>query len=425
MVPFLIHPELRDPSHKDYRIARTVSWVLLFLLSFNLFYDIYYLIFHSEDYVKQMNNLIGGIIFIALTVLIRYSKKIKPAMTLLLLVTYPTVFISVYHTGGIFSADISWMFFACFATFIFLDYKLGIFLCALSISFIAALYFMQEGDFVDDNYFKKYVIANNSTHYFFTIVFIFCLIAVILTVFSINLKKANEKIDMLSKQKIDYLEEKIKEKTQELSSLRSNLAKDFHDEMGNKLASINIISQAVGHKLEQSKQDNVELKQMLQTIEKRSNELYQGTKDFIWSIDYKSDYISEFFVYMRDFAENFFNSVDISFYAEKEFNIKHSSRIEADAIRQLVLICKEILTNAAKHSAATEVRMLMKEENDKLVVRISDNGKGFNRDEVNKRGIGNIEQRAQKINALCNLQSSEQGTQYQISVPLSKIPLPI
>jgi len=372
-----------------------------------------------------MNNLIGGIIFVGLTVLIRLSKNIKRPMVILLFSTYPTVFISVYHTGGIYSIDILWMIFACIATFMFLDYKYGIFLCSISILFLTSLYIIQLQGIVDSSFFYSYASDKNSTHYFFTAIFIFCLLAVILSVFSINLQKANEKIDLLSKEKIDYLEDMIKEKTHELSSLRSNLAKDFHDEMGNKLASINVLSQGVAHKLDFPSYDEQEIKKMLRTIELRANELYQGTKDFIWSIDYKSDYIEEFFIYMRDFGEPFFHSFDINFYSEKNFKNSLSSRIEVNILRQLILVCKEILTNIVKHANAKEVTMVMTEKEDCLEIDIIDNGNGFDTEKVVKRGINNIMFRIQKIGGRCQLNSSSKGTHYFISIPLSKLPLSI
>jgi signal transduction histidine kinase len=65
--------------------------------------------------------------------------------------------------------------------------------------------------------------------------------------------------------------------------------------------------------------------------------------------------------------------------------------------KHLLLIVKEALNNIAKYSGATEARINFRQENDKLVLLISDNGKGFsNPDNMSGNGLGNIRQRCEQ-----------------------------
>jgi len=190
--------------------------------------------------------------------------------------------------------------------YVFIDYKWGLGFAMFSLCFIAFLFFVEGSNFDTNNDFKKYVIEHNGSYYFITLFFVFMLMSAAMTVLTISLQKANQKIETLTKEKIDTLQGLVVYKTLELSNLRSNLSKDFHDEMGNKLASINIISETVGLKINDESLDKNEINQMLESIKTKSRELTEGTRDFIWSVDFKSDYVIEFYKYIRNFGNSFF-----------------------------------------------------------------------------------------------------------------------
>jgi signal transduction histidine kinase len=45
-------------------------------------------------------------------------------------------------------------------------------------------------------------------------------------------------------------------------------------------------------------------------------------------------------------------------------------------------ICQEALTNVAKHSGATEVEIRIKQEGEKLIMEVSDNGHGIPKEHI-------------------------------------------
>lgn len=180
----------------------------------------------------------------------------------------------------------------------------------------------------------------------------------------------------------------------ELSSVRENVAQDFHDELGNKLAGITVLS---GMIIEDEKFKKTAWIKPLERINKDAQELYFGIKDFIWSIDSKNDDLNELIFYLKDFGEELFASTKIEF--NIEINIDNTAiKLPYYWSRQLLLLFKEAMTNTLKYSEATHCLLKIKVKKNKLKIIFSDNGKGFDTATLKrKNGLLNMNKRAQKI----------------------------
>lgn len=90
----------------------------------------------------------------------------------------------------------------------------------------------------------------------------------------------------------------------------------------------------------------------------------------------------------------------------------------------LYRVIQEILNNIIKHSQAQEVFIFLKKEKERLTLEISDNGVGFNTDEIDKsEGIGwkNIFSRIAMLNGNINVKSiKEKGTNLLVSIPINE-----
>ncbi|UOQ87148.1 sensor histidine kinase [Gracilibacillus salinarum] len=88
---------------------------------------------------------------------------------------------------------------------------------------------------------------------------------------------------------------------------------------------------------------------------------------------------------------------------------------------QLFRILQEAISNALRHAKASLVEVLLMERDDFLILRISDNGIGFDVEEKqhNSYGLTNMYERAAEIGARLNIVSLEnEGTKIEIRVPL-------
>jgi len=90
---------------------------------------------------------------------------------------------------------------------------------------------------------------------------------------------------------------------------------------------------------------------------------------------------------------------------------------------ELLLIAREALTNAARHSDADKILVRVAYERNRLRVVIEDNGRGMVSTELHARrdghfGLVGMKERAEVIGGRLNIRSAEgQGTEIELSVP--------
>lgn len=217
--------------------------------------------------------------------------------------------------------------------------------------------------------------------------------------------------------------ERIRIKEQE--SLRKEIARDFHDEMGNQLTRIiNYVSllklngngngNSNGHKAIGNHYD------LYSKVEESAKVLYTGTRDFIWSIDPVNDELSKLFVHIRDFGEKLFEEKGINFRAYDE--VKEKLKLPHGFSREANLIFKEAMTNAFKYSQAQNVTFSLRRNESRFEMMFEDDGIGFNADQIGKsNGLKNIRERADRVGSLLRIRSERGGgTRITLDFSLNK-----
>jgi signal transduction histidine kinase len=208
--------------------------------------------------------------------------------------------------------------------------------------------------------------------------------------------------------------ERIRVKEQE--SLRKEIARDFHDEMGNQLTRIiNYISL-----LKLNGQSGYSHEELYGKVETSAKYLYNGTRDFIWSIDPVNDELCKLFIHIRDFGEKLFEEKGIQFRAFND--IKEKLKLPYGFSREANLIFKEAMTNAFKYSDAKNVTLSLLKRDEDFEIIFEDDGKGFYIGDIeNSNGLKNIRERADKINAILSIQSGEnKGVRITLQFKLTK-----
>lgn len=217
-------------------------------------------------------------------------------------------------------------------------------------------------------------------------------------------------------------------RVQEQESLRKEIARDFHDEMGNQLTRIiNYVSLlklnangngSNGHSNGHTSAQHTDL---YTKVENSAKYLYTGTRDFIWSIDPGNDELSKLFIHIRDFGEKLFEEKDINFRANN--GVKEKIRLPYGFSREVNLIFKEAMTNTFKYAQAQNATLSLQRQGMGFELWFEDDGMGFNASEVEKlNGLKNIRERADKIQAVLRIQSKEgSGTKILLSFQFTKI----
>ncbi|WP_323787782.1 sensor histidine kinase [Psychroserpens sp.] len=187
----------------------------------------------------------------------------------------------------------------------------------------------------------------------------------------------------------------------ELSDVRDEIAQDFHDDLGNKLARISLLSNLISGEVSI---DDPKVKSKIRQITEDANGLYKGTRDFVFSLKSNSDYIEEIATYLSDFGEDFFEKTKVKFVVKKA--ISTNDKLPHYWNKQLVFIFKEALTNTLKHSKCDQVTLSFIFKNNTLTVSCIDNGLGIsNLDIDSSNGLSNMKNRAKKIGGLLRVDS--------------------
>ena len=161
---------------------------------------------------------------------------------------------------------------------------------------------------------------------------------------------------------------------------------------------------------------------MLNKIDIESKNLFQGTKDFIWSIDPKNDNLKEVFHNIRDYGEELFDNSDIIFHAANGFYDIEKIILPAGFTRQIVLIFKEGINNALKHAGCKNVHFSIKIGEKYFEIRLVDDGRGFKTEEVNYyNGLKKMKSRGDKIKSELSFKSQiDTGTEIILKANLNK-----
>jgi two-component system, NarL family, sensor histidine kinase UhpB len=201
----------------------------------------------------------------------------------------------------------------------------------------------------------------------------------------------------------------------EIQQMRNEISRDLHDDMGSTLSSIHIISQLA---LKENQGDPSS--KYFQHIADHSAKMMEGMSDMVWSINPNNDSVQNMVTKMKEFSAEILEPKNISYQFQGEETL-HSTVLDVKKRKNIFLIFKESINNAAKYSEGTIVHINLSEEASHLLLSIHDNGKGFDIAKVQSgNGLGNLRARANEINATLELESIlGKGTTLKLRIPLT------
>jgi signal transduction histidine kinase/ligand-binding sensor domain-containing protein len=197
----------------------------------------------------------------------------------------------------------------------------------------------------------------------------------------------------------------------ELEKQRSKITADLHDEIGSTLSSLQINS-TVANKL--MEKDIPSAQKVLQKVESQAKSLAEKIGDIIWSMKPGKDEFMTLSTRIKNYCNEVLGSTNINYSIEIDEKIDVLITDFGDR-KNMLLITKESINNALKYSKATKIEVFITCENNIVLLRISDNGIGFNTNEIVGNGIGNMKNRAKELNAIFQITSNKSsGTTIQL-----------
>lgn len=199
----------------------------------------------------------------------------------------------------------------------------------------------------------------------------------------------------------------------EIEKVRNNIARDLHDDMGSALSSIHIMSQLAMKEAGQSNHH-------LQRISENTARMMESMSDIVWSINPENDSLEKMVMKMKEFAAEILEPKNIRYRFVEDTRLNNVT-LDVEQRKNLFLIFKESINNAAKYSEGTEVIISIRMQNNALQLSVRDNGKGFDKARVrNGNGLANMTERARMLKGtLIQFSEPGKGTEIVAELPVT------
>ena len=229
-----------------------------------------------------------------------------------------------------------------------------------------------------------------------------------------NKKIANEKL-MQSYEQIRLLASHI-EKVREEEKIK--IAREIHDELGQQITGLKMDISWVSDK-----------------IGPENEVVYKKTKEILSLLDDTVKAVRRISTDLRPGILDDFGLVAALEWQSKEFEKRSGIKIKFDSNSEefvtpenistgLFRIYQESLTNVARHSGASQILASIHKNDKEVVLKISDNGKGFDVAEISHKhtlGLLGMKERTMIMGGDCDILSEkDKGTTVLVSVPLTE-----
>lgn len=245
---------------------------------------------------------------------------------------------------------------------------------------------------------------------FFTII---CLLVLLLIGFIVSIvflyqKKSISYLTDIEKMKVEHERTLLKTQLEIQESTLQNISREIHDNIGLTLTLAKLTLNTSSNGMEVQNKKSYEAVQLitnaidgLRSLSRTLNSDYVLNNGLIKSLEKELSY---------------FKSI-------KAFNLDLKiigNPIYLEASKELVIfrIAQEAYNNAIKHSNASKISTIIEYKKTCFLLKIIDNGKGFNYDDLTqKSGLNNMIHRSQLLKGNCNIESNSTGTTINLSIP--------
>jgi len=210
-------------------------------------------------------------------------------------------------------------------------------------------------------------------------------------------------------------------KREENIKVRQTASEDFHDEVGNSLTRIQVLTDVLHTKLGSGHDEE---KRLIGQIKENVSGLYQGTRDILWALNPESDFIKEIGHRLESLGIDVFQDTGICFSYENLLGDFQSVKLPGNFNRNIMMIFKEAMSNSLKHAQAHHVKLtIQKTELPEISITLTDDGTGFNPLFIKKgHGFQNMQKRANRMNAVFAISSNPgDGARYELRIPFTSV----
>lgn len=197
---------------------------------------------------------------------------------------------------------------------------------------------------------------------------------------------------------------------------RLEISRELHDSVGSQLTFI--ISILDNLKNAPVKLENA-IEKKIDNLSGYANNSISELRDTIWALNTDNLTISELETRILNFVKDASESVETI-----NFNFKNNSvtnfQLTSKQGINLFRVVQEAVNNAVKHSKASQINIILDENENQLSMKIQDNGKGFDYEEKRKKsyGLTNLQNRIKELNGDFEVITNDAGTTINCTIPI-------
>lgn len=198
--------------------------------------------------------------------------------------------------------------------------------------------------------------------------------------------------------------------------LRTQIASDLHDDIGSNLGMIALLCQTMNHR------EGIpgDLKPDLEEMREVALETSDAMRDILWLLRTPTSTVEEFVGRLRITTNRLLGHRDVSFTCPDKLP---GTSIVLSWRRNVFLSFKEALHNAARHSQATSIQVMIDISEERFKITVADNGVGF--DFENRKdglGVGSITKRMGQLGGSAEFVTKpDEGTSVILDAPFHQL----
>ncbi|MES2776831.1 MAG: two-component regulator propeller domain-containing protein [Bacteroidota bacterium] len=199
---------------------------------------------------------------------------------------------------------------------------------------------------------------------------------------------------------------------------RLRISREMHDDIGAGLTQITMMSEHA-KKLLHDGSGKTHNEEQLNKIAHTSRKLVSDMGEIIWSMNPEQNTLDQLLGYLREQLRQLLEYSGIAYKIDFPENGKNVTLNNAQK-RNLLLVAKEIVHNAIKHSTAKEIQIKAVQEKRALQFSITDNGCGFDTLQLYRgNGLRNIKKRIAELGGTLSVTSTPgNGCCFAYEIPL-------
>ena len=209
-------------------------------------------------------------------------------------------------------------------------------------------------------------------------------------------------------------QKRIAQQQAALEQQRHAFTADLHDDIGASLSSLQINSAIATQVFEHNPQ---QAKELLLKVENQSQQLSEKIGDFIWSMKPQQDEFMTLSSRIKTYTSEILEATPIIYNLSLDPSLDMVVT-DFSLRKNILLIVKEALNNAAKYSKAQNISIQVKIETKQVVLLIGDDGLGMAENHKPGNGLQNMKKRTEEMGGIFQMKSTPgQGVSISATMP--------